>query len=178
MTVLLRMLAALLLLLNLAACVDTADTGDQRLGYESPEAAVSAFLIDLNLALNDPQIASAEIRREWANRLAGHFAPRERADQRPVMAELLNGFVNAAASPARGSQVEMTVTFTRAAVLSQSEDTAEVDVIDAVLLVRWRDDDQNVVLERSTDLLSLIGRDNQGLPAVRVDGRWYLTEGF
>ena len=179
MNTLQRLLAACVLLITLTACNETVTTTDQQSGYETPEAAVTAFLTDLNLALNEPQLADdVEVRRTWANRLAGHFAPRERADQRIVMAELLNDFVAAAAVPARGERVEMTITFTRAAVLSRTEQTAEVDVIDGLLVVRWRDGEENVVLERSANLLALIGRNEQGLPAVRVNDRWYLTEGF
>jgi hypothetical protein len=168
-----------LLLLLLTGCTTTDTSPEQQLGQPSPETAVTAFLSDLNLALNDLQIRDdATVRQNWANRLAGHFTPRELADQRSVMLELLNGFVIATASPARGENVEIILTYTRAEVITQSTDTAEVDVIDGLFVVRWRDAEQNVVLERSANLLSLIGRSNQGLPVQRVDGRWYMTEGF
>jgi hypothetical protein len=170
---------SLLLLLLLAGCSTTETSPDQQLGQPSPEEAVTAFLSDFNLALNDQQIRDdPAARREWANRLAAHFTPRELADQRSVMLELLNGFVTATANPARGENVELTLTYTRAEIITQSTDTAEVDVIDGLFIVRWRDGEQNVVLERSGNLLSLIGRSNQGLPVQRVDGRWYMTEGF
>lgn len=42
--------------------------------------------------------------------------------------------------------------------------------------MRWRDAEGNVVVERNGVLLRLIGREVNGLPVIRVDGRWYLTE--
>ena len=54
--------------------------------------------------------------------------------------------------------------------------TALVEVVNGVMTVRWRDAAGNVVVERNGVLLRLIGREVNGLPVIRVDGRWYLTE--
>ena len=64
-------------------------------GAPSPRAVVESFLEDLNHALGDTKLAQAEVRQLWAERLAGHFAPSERVDQRTAMADLIIQYLHA-----------------------------------------------------------------------------------
>lgn len=164
------------LLWLLVGCGATALEEDTGLGGVTPEAVVESFLEDVNAALTDPLLSEATARNVWANRLASYFAPGERADQRLVMQEMLDGFARANTQPARGVRAEVVITYDRTRVLQIRESTALVDVVNAIMTVRWLDNDGNVVLERSGALLQLIGREASGLPVIRVDGRWYLTE--
>lgn len=146
------------------------------LGGVTPEAVVESFLEDMNAALADPALNEAATRQMWANRLASYFAPGERADQRQVMREMLDGFASANTRPARGSRAEVTISYDRTRVLRADDRTALVEIVNAVMTVRWRDNEGNLLLERNGALLRLIGREESGLPVIRVDGRWYLTE--
>ncbi|WP_298482255.1 hypothetical protein [uncultured Chloroflexus sp.] len=146
------------------------------LGGVTPEAVVESFLEDINAALADPALNEAATRQMWANRLASYFAPSERADQRQVMREMLDGFASANTRPTRGSRAEVTISYDRTRVLRADDRTALVEIANAVITVRWRDNEGNLLLERNGALLRLIGREESGLPVIRVDGRWYLTE--
>ncbi len=146
------------------------------LGGVTPEAVVESFLEDMNAALADPALNEAATRQMWANRLASYFAPGERADQRQAMREMLDGFASANTRPARGSRAEVTISYDRTRVLRADDRTALVEIVNAVMTVRWRDNEGNLLLERNGALLRLIGREESGLPVIRVDGRWYLTE--
>ncbi|WP_298817593.1 hypothetical protein [Chloroflexus sp.] len=160
----------------LTGCGAAALEEDVGLGGVTPEAVVESFLEDLNTALADPELNVAVARQVWANRLASYFAPGERADQRLAMRELLDGFAGANTRPARGQRAEVVITYDRAGVVRSDDLTALVEVVNAVITVRWRDANGEVLLERSSGLLELIGREASGLPVIRVEGRWYLTE--
>ncbi|MGQ9480339.1 hypothetical protein [Chloroflexus sp.] len=164
------------LLLLLSGCGAADLEEDIGLGGVTPEAVVESFLEDFNTALADPMLREPTARQVWASRLASYFAPSERADQRLLMQEMLNGFVNSNVQPARGSRAEVVITYDRTRVLQADDLTALVEVVNGVITVRWRDAEDNVILERNGALLRLIGRETNGLPVVRVDGRWYLTE--
>lgn len=166
----------LVLGLLLGGCGEAALDENVGLGGVTPEAVVESFLEDFNAALADPALREAATRQMWANRLASYFAPGERTDQRQAMREMLDGFANANTRPARGSRAEVAISYDRTRVLRTDERTALVEIVNAVMTVRWRDSEGNVVLERSSALLRLIGREESGLPVIRVDGRWYLTE--
>ncbi|WP_322487374.1 hypothetical protein [Chloroflexus sp.] len=162
--------------LFLGGCGAAALEENVGLGGVTPEAVVESFLEDINAALADPLLNEAATRQMWANRLASYFAPGERADQRQVMREMLDGFASANTRPARGSRAEVTISYDRTRVLRADDRTALVEIVNAVMIVRWRDNEGNLLLERNGALLRLIGREESGLPVIRVDGRWYLTE--
>lgn len=166
----------LLLALLLSSCSAAALEENVGLGGVTPEAVVESFLEDFNAALADPALNEAATRQMWANRLASYFAPSERSDQRLAMRDMLDGFASANTRPARGSRAEVTITYDRTRVLRANDQTALVEVVNAIITVRWRDSEGNVLLERNGALLRLIGREEHGLPVLRVDGRWYLTE--
>ncbi len=162
--------------LVLGGCGAAALEENVGLGGVTPEAVVESFLEDMNAALADPALNEAATRQKWANRLASYFAPGERADQRQAMREMLDGFASANTRPARGSRAEVTISYDRTRLLRADERTALVEIVNAVMTVRWRDNEGNLLLERNGALLRLIGREESGLPVIRVDGRWYLTE--
>jgi hypothetical protein len=169
------LLAALLLLL--AGCgAEPATSELVGAGGSSPQAVVESFLEDLNQALAAP-LATPDVRRAWAERLAGHFAPSERADQRTAMATMLANFATSAASPAVGTRATLEVTWARMELRSLEGDRALVRVVDGVLVLRFLDADGTVLRERTGGLTDLIGQASGGLPALRVGGSWYLTEG-
>jgi hypothetical protein len=145
-------------------------------GGSSPQAVVESFLEDLNSALATP-LATPDARRVWAERLAGHFAPSERADQRVAMASMLADFATGATSPAVGTRATLEVTWTRMELRSLEGDRALVRVVDGVLVLRFLDADGNVLRERSGGLTDMIGQASGGLPTLRVGGSWFLTEG-
>jgi hypothetical protein len=161
------------LLLLISGCSTVSLDEDIGLGGVTPEAVVESFLEDFNTALADPALSEPTARQVWANRLASYFAPSERADQRLVMREMFDSFARNNLQPVRGSKAEVVITYDRTRANRIDEMTALVEV---VMTVRWRDAAGNVVFERSGALLRLIGREANGLPVIRVDGRWYLTE--
>lgn len=171
-----RIFCSLIGLFLLSSCGAAVLEEDIGLGGITPEAVVESFLEDLNAALAEPDLGVAAVRQAWANRLASYFAPGERADQRLALREMLDGFASANARPARGQRAELVITYDRIRALRTDELTAQVEVVNAVITVRWLDANGEVLLERSGALLRLIGREARGLPVVRVEGRWYLTE--
>ncbi len=171
----LALLAALLLLVGCGpepAVEELAGAGGS-----SPQAVVESFLEDLNRALAAPQLADADVRRAWAERLAGHFAPSERADQRLAFTAMLGDFAASAASPAVGSKATLEVTFTGTEIIEQGDGRALVRVVDGVLTLRFLDADGEVLRERAGGLTDLIGQTSGGLPTLQVGGSWFMTEG-
>ncbi len=175
-----RLSAMLLLLLTLAGCaappVDSGDDAVVGVGRSSPEAAVDGFLEDLNRAMQDPSLASAEKRRGWAERLAGYFAPGERIDQRAAFIDMLAGFADTAQNPVIGTRAALAITYTRVELISREGDEALVRVVDGAFDLRWLDAQGEILRERTGGLTEIIGQTSGGLPVLRVDGLWFLTE--
>lgn len=170
-------LALLLALLALAGC--GAEPPEEELagaGGSSPQAVVESFLEDLNQALAAP-LAEPAVRRAWAERLAGHFAPSERADQRIAMGGMLADFAASAASPAVGSKATLEVSWTRIDLLEQTGERALVRVVDGILTLRFLDQDGQLVRERTGGLTEVLGQASGGLPTLQVGGSWFMTEG-
>jgi hypothetical protein len=172
-----HLLFALLVALGLTACA--AEPVEQELagtGNSTAQGIVESFLEDLNEALADPALAEPAARRSWAERLAGHFAPSERADQRVAMAEMLAAYADTAARPAVGSKVSLEVSYSHAELIELSGDEALIRVVDGAITLRWLDESGEVVRERTGGLTELIGEERGGLPVLRVGGRWFMTE--
>jgi hypothetical protein len=175
-----RLSAITLLLLILAGCAAPASdaTADDTIGVgrSSPEAAVDGFLEDLNLALQDPNLGDAARRRGLAERLAGYFAPGERIDQRAAFIDMLAGFADTSQSPVLGTKVSLAITYSRVELLSRDGDEALVRVVDGAFDLRWLDATGEVLRERTRGLTEVLGQDSDGLPVLRVDGLWFITE--
>jgi hypothetical protein len=138
--------------------------------------AVESFIENLNQALADRSLAEPEVRNRWADQLASRFAPSERRDQRQVMRSMLAGFADSTQRPIVGTRVTMEITFSDIEVLSSGEDEALVRLVDGVITLRWLNDGGEVLRERTNNLMTVIGGD-EGLPVLRVDGQWFMTEG-
>ncbi len=173
---------SLLLLVSLFLLVGCGATPTEQnivgAGAPSPQAVVESFLEDLNHALGDAKLAQTEVRQLWAERLAGHFAPSERVDQRTAMADLLDGFAASAAKPALGSKATLEITYRGTEVLTQRDGRALVQVVDGVFTLRFLDTQGVLVRERTGSLSEVLGQTSGGLPTLQVGGSWFMTEGF
>jgi hypothetical protein len=176
-----RLSAIALLLLALAACAapvsDPTADDTSGVGRSSPEAAVDGFLEDLNRALQDPNLGDATTRRSLAERLAGYFAPGERIDQRTAFIDMLAGFADTSQNPVVGAKVSLALTYSRVELLSRTGDKALVRVVDGTFDLRWLDANGEVVRERTRGLAEVLGQQSDGLPVLRVDALWFITEG-
>lgn len=172
-----HLLAALALLALLAGCTAAAEPEEELgRGQPTPMDAVESFVENLNDALADPQLADPEVRNRWADQLASRFAPSERQDQRQVMRAMLAGFVASGERPVVGSRVTMQISFSDIEVLRSSEDEALVHLVDGSITLRWTNEGGEVLRERTSNLMTVLGG-GEGLPVLRVDGQWFMTEG-
>lgn len=173
-----RLLAALLLTALLLAGCGAEPAAEELIGVGggSPQQVVESFLEDLNEALSD-QLDDPDVRRAWAERLASHFAPSERADQRASMATMLAGFAASAASPAVGSRATLELSWTRIDLVGQDGERARVRVVDGVMTLRFLNEEGEVIRERSAGITDVIGQEGGWLPALRVGTSWFMTEG-
>ncbi|RRR75238.1 MAG: hypothetical protein EI684_05225 [Candidatus Viridilinea halotolerans] len=146
-------------------------------GGGSPRQVVESFLEDLNAALTDPELATPEARRAWAERLASHFAPSERVDQRNAMAAMLARFAASAASPAVGAYATLELTFSGTEIIEQHDGRALVRVVDGQFVLRFYNANGDLIRERSGGLIDLIGAQRDGLPTLQVGENWFMTEG-
>jgi hypothetical protein len=173
-----RLVAMLVVLLALSGCAAGAAEADLAgAGGGSPRQVVESFLEDLSAALGDPELAEPEVRRAWAERLASHFAPSERADQRAALGEMLARFAASAASPAVGARATLELSFSGTELIEQREGRALVRVVDGQLILRFYDADDELLRERTGGLLELIDERRGGLPTLQVGGSWFMTEG-
>lgn len=171
------LLVSIIIALLLVGCGPADTAGDISLGGSSPEAVVEDFVEDLNKALQDSALGAPEKRQGWADRLASYFAPSERADQRLAMREMLDSFVSSARRPVIGERITFELTHNGMERITSSADEALVRVVDGTLTVRWLDAEGQVLRERSGGLTEVIGQTSGGLPVLRVNGVWFLTEG-
>ncbi|MFV9504634.1 MAG: hypothetical protein AB4911_08715 [Oscillochloridaceae bacterium umkhey_bin13] len=173
-----RLLWLLVLSFALSACA--AEPSAQDLvgaGGSTPNDVVENFLEDLNQALRDPSLADQGARRAWAERLASHFAPSERSDQRLVMGEMLAGFAASAVNPAVGSRATLELSFSGTEVIRQGEGRALVRVVDGLLTLNFLDAEGMILRTRTAGLTDVIGQTSGGLPTIQVGRGWFLTEG-
>lgn len=171
------LLASLIMALLLVGCGPASETGNVGLGGSSPEAVVEDFVEDLNKALQDSALESLDSRRSWAERLASYFAPSERADQRLVLREMLDTFVVSSRRPVIGERITFELTHNGMERITSSADEALVRVVDGTIVLRWLDAEGQVLRERSSGLMDVLGQTSGGLPVLRVNGVWFLTEG-
>lgn len=168
---------ALLLLLLLAGCAAPPAEESASGGGPTPEGVVDSFIEDLNHALQDPSLGNPNTQHNWAERLAGYFAPGERIDQRAAFSAALAGFADTSTNPVIGSRAELAISYSRVELISRDGNQALVRVIDGSFELRWLDDQGQVLRERSGGLTEVIGLPAAGLPVIEVGGLWFLTEG-
>ncbi len=165
------------ILIMLTACGQPVALEETAQGGASPEQVVESFLEDFNAALNDPLLDEVDVRRGWAERLAGYFAPSERIDQRIAIGEMLVGFVVTSRQPVVGERMVMELTYSDVEEIQRSDDTALVEVTDGVFVLRWINAEGEPLRERSGNIMDIIGQTGGGLPVLRVGAQWFLTEG-
>lgn len=176
-TTLKRLFLLIHCLLLLTACGQTVALEETAQGGASPEQVVESFLEDLNAALNDPSLDQVDVRRGWAERLAGYFAPSERVDQRTAMGDMLVGFVASSRQPVVGERMVMELTYSNVEVLQRDANTALVEITDGTFVLRWLNATGEPLRERSGSIMEVIGQPSGGLPVLRVGAQWFLTEG-
>jgi hypothetical protein len=174
---LLRAVSIVLLLLVLSACATAPALDETAQGGPTPEAVVESFLEDLNAALNDPALDQVEVRRGWAERMAGYFAPSERVDQRTVLGEMLAGFVLNSRQPVVGERMMMELRYDAVEVVRRDEGEAQVAIINGTFVLRWLNGNGEPLRERTGNLMDVIGQTSGSLPVLRVGAQWFLTEG-
>jgi len=168
-------LCLLALLFLLAGCAAPAVEEEASRGGITPRDVAQSFIEDLNQALA-ADLSDTAVRNRWAEQLASRFAPSERRDQREVMRTMLAGFASSARDPIVGSKVTMEISFERIEWSSTGPDEALVRLVDGAVTLRWLSDSGELLRERTGNLMELLGG-GPGLPVLRVDGQWFLTEG-
>ncbi|WP_240695888.1 hypothetical protein [Candidatus Chloroploca sp. Khr17] len=164
-------------LLLLSGCVTVADQEVAGAGASSPQAVVESFIEDLNTALAEENLTDPEVRRIWAERLASHFAPSERVDQRNAMSQMLLNFVTTANEPVVGSRATLKITYSYVEILRREEGRALVNLVDGTFVLVFLDAEDNVLRERTGGLTEVLGQTSGGLPVIQVGSSWYMTEG-
>jgi hypothetical protein len=137
---------------------------------------VDGFLEDLNAALKDANLGNPTTQQIWAERLAGYFAPGERIDQRTAFGDMLASFADTVQHPIVGSKATLEITYSRVELVSHDGGQALVRVVDGSFTLRWLDAQGEVLRERTGSLTEVIGDQSGGIPAIQVDGLWFLTE--
>jgi hypothetical protein len=168
----------LLFTFTLISCTtSTTVDEDQSVGGISPQRIVEKFIEDLNTALGDPALVDEEVSRAWAERLANHFAPSERADQRVAFRGMFSRFAASVEELEAGQRLLLDISYSNISVVNREPDRALVALNNGVIGLRWVSATGDVIRQRSRDLNDLLSLQNSGLPVIRVNGRWFLTEG-
>jgi hypothetical protein len=173
-------LVILVSMLLLAGCGEAASLEaeeDQGVGGLTPERSVEKFVADLNEALRDPTLIDDEVSRAWAERLANHFAPSERSDQRAAFRGMLSRFAASLDELEPGQRLLLDISYSNLRVVNREPERALVALNDGVIGLRWISASGDVLRQRSRNLTELLGLQNSGIPTIRVNGRWFLTEG-
>ena len=175
-------LLLLIALLLLTACTERRD--DQVLagvGGSTPVDVTQSFFEDFNQALQEAPQSDGLRRRYWADRLAGYFAPNERVDQRAALGQALLTFAEGNQQLADDEKLSLDVTYSALELVQQGEDQAQVRLVDGLLrlkIVRLAADGAQIPLRSDERPLGeTIGQPDGTVPLVRVNGRWFLSEG-
>jgi hypothetical protein len=178
-------LLALCWLVLLAACAPAADLEreEARIGGETPEAVVVAFVENLNQALEDPQLSEEEPQRAWAERLASYFAPSERVDQRNALWDMLAIFAIQRDQMTENQELTLEVLYEDVQVTPEGDqgNRASVRLIGGTMHYRRvfvaENGYRSVISDRRLSFNEVLGMDEDaGLPVLQVNERWFLTE--
>lgn len=149
-------------------------------GASDPEAAAAGFFQTLNQALEDPDIIHIDTRRLWAERLTTWFPPSERLGLRFPLQQMIATFVEGREALDDDIEVTLEVSFSAIEVMEQQDRRASVRLIDGNLHYRRIHVAENgyrtVLIDDQQPLGQVLGLDGGALPAVQVNGRWFLTE--
>jgi hypothetical protein len=171
-------------LLALAGCsLGQAEAPQQDIqsgGGISPERVAEDFFDDLGNALKDPQLANDDKRSQWAERLAGYFAPSERDDQRIALRSSLDSFVAGLGELDPNEDLTLELRMEGIAKVDESGDRATVRPINGsiyILITRTANGGVSTLYEDTVALDKVIGGQDGAVPVVRIGRSWFLTEG-
>jgi hypothetical protein len=154
--------------------------GDQSGGGLLPEAVAQSFFEDLRSALKDPELANDDRRGEWAERLAGYFAPNERDDQRIALRTALDSFVAGLGElDPTSEKLTLEVRFDSVEKVSESGNRATVRLVNGsiyVLITRASDNGVATLYQDDVGLDRIFGSPDGSIPVIRIGRTWYLTE--
>lgn len=172
----------IVLLIGLTACADQPDeTVLAGVGGSTPQDVVISFFEDFNKALQESPQNDEVRRRYWSDRLAGYFAPNERVDQRQAIAQALYTFGSGSKQIPDDQRLTLDVSYNSLELVQQETDSAKVRLVDGVLrlkIMRVAPDGAQIPLRSDERPLGeTIGQPDGIVPLVRVNGRWFLTEG-
>lgn len=174
-------MATLVALAALAGCGQEAPPPAPSGGGFNPESVAQSFFEDFGQALQDPNLAREETRDYWVERLANYFAPSERDDQRIALASSLASFANGLGELADNEAVVFELHgFNQLEKVSDDGTHAIVRLPSASIymaLTRSTEEGTRPFYEQTISLGQVTGRADGSVPMIKVDGRWYLTEG-
>jgi len=145
-----------------------------------PDRVAEDFFDDLKSALKDPQLADDDKRGQWVERLASHFAPNERDDQRIALRSSLDSFVAGLGKLEPNESMTIELRFDGVEKVSQSDSRATVRPVNGsiyILITRTTGAGVATLYEDTVALDKIIGSPDGTVPAIRVGRTWYLTEG-
>jgi hypothetical protein len=167
----------LIALLLLSACATTPDAENLGAGGSTPEDIVQTFVENFNLAFQDPNLAEPATRRKWAETLSYYFAPSERADQRAAFGTMFAQHALGLSQLAPSERISIIITWSSFEVIEQSAERARVAIVDGTVQFQWLAADGSAIRERSSAITELLGQEREGIPVLRVNGQWFITEG-
>lgn len=149
-------------------------------GSSTPQDVVEGFFEDFNQALKEMPGSDSVRRRYWADRLAGYFAPLERVDQRDALGLALYTYAMGSQQLGESERLQFDITYSSLELLQSQEDAAQVRLVEGLLRLRiMRIDGESEIPVRIDErpLGETIGKPDGIIPLVRVNGRWFLSEG-
>ncbi|NJM09311.1 hypothetical protein HC891_28520 [Candidatus Gracilibacteria bacterium] len=78
---------------------------------------------------------------------------------------------------APGEQINIAITWSTFEVVEQDAERARVTIVDGAVQFRWLDASGTPIRERSSAITELLGQERPGIPVLRVNGQWFITEG-
>jgi hypothetical protein len=168
--------------LMLIGCTTVPATEEPQAGGGfSPEVVTESFFEDLQRALQDPNLRQEEARSFWAERLSGYFAPAERDTQRLALRRALASFATGLRQLADDETAVFEFRgFEPVEKIADDGERALVRLPSAtisMMLMRTNERGSYVFYEQTISLSQVIGRPDGTVPVIKIDGRWYLTEG-
>lgn len=175
------LLISSLFLTLLSACSEHSDDVlSASPGSSTPQDVVEGFFEDFNEALKEMPESDSVRRRYWADRLAGYFAPNERVDQRDALGLALYTYAMGSQQLAENEKIQFDITYSSLELLQSQDDAAQVRLVEGTIRLRiMRLDGESEIPVRIDErpLGETIGKPDGIIPLVRVNGRWFLSEG-
>ncbi len=180
------MIALLFVAASLSACSDVtrpppaATVVEFAGGGISPESVTQSFFEDFTSALSDPGLNAPDRRNYWVVRLAAYFTMEERRDQEKSIDSALTHFVEGRTGLADNETLTLELRYDRPQKVADDGTRALVKLPNATIamtIVQATSSGPVTVYEQPIGLDKVTGRSDSTVPLVKVNGRWYLTEG-